>query len=297
MCGVGGIIAPFSSSKWRAKVMDSMLVAASSRGVDATGVCFIDPERGMVIVKDGKKAFDFIRENKEYLTEKKNFPAIVLGHARAAHKRPGTGPEDNKNNHPFFAKEAKIAMIHNGLIDHDENWRDTVGQDGGLRNKPESTVDSEVMLAAIETYYLEESDPNKRSMKDAIDHACYTMSGDYVLALLKLDEPNRVYFVRHNNPLWLAWVPEERAIVWGSTEEIIDSALTEYEYHLDYFVSTKQPLTIANEASDDYLTIVDIMPEGSEQPFEIETHGLDCAKSDSRARHYVTETIPESVAD
>jgi glucosamine 6-phosphate synthetase-like amidotransferase/phosphosugar isomerase protein len=296
MCGVGGIIAPYSSPKWRARVMDRILVAASGRGTDATGICFVDPNRGMVIVKDGKKAYDFIREDKAYLEERKNFPAIVLGHARAATKRLNTGPENNINNHPFFAKESGIAMIHNGTMDNDDNWRDTVGQEGGLRNKPISLVDSEVMLCAVETYYLENPE-GKRSMEDAIDHACYTMSGDYVLAFLKEDEPNTVRFVRHDNPLWHAWLPSEKAIVWGSTEEIIDAALTEYKEHMDYFVSTHQPKTIANEANEDTMIIMEVLPPDSDPPFKITTRDLDCAKSDSRARHYVTDPVPESVVD
>lgn len=296
MCGIGGIIAPFSSQRWKAKVMDKLLLAAQKRGTDATGICFVDPKRGMVIVKDGKRAWDFVRENPQYKEERANFPAIVLGHCRAATKRGSTGSEDNKNNHPFFAKEARIAMIHNGLIANDDNWRETVGQDGGLRNKPESVVDSEVMVCAVETFFLEQEE-GKRTMKDAIDDAAYTISGSYTLALLKEDEPNRVYFVRHDNPLSFAWIPSEKAIVFGSTEEIIKEALEEYKEHLGYFMESIETPAIINDANEDTLVIIDILPPESKVPFKVVQHNLDVAKSDVRARHYIHENIPEKMVD
>jgi len=61
-------------------MLERLLRNAEIRGKDATGVCFTDPQRGMVIVKDGKPAREFLRDNKEYEKERENFPAIVLGH-------------------------------------------------------------------------------------------------------------------------------------------------------------------------------------------------------------------------
>lgn len=277
-------------------MMDRLLRNAEIRGRDATGICYVNPEGKMVIIKDGKQAKDFIYSNQDYLQAKENFPAIVLGHCRAATKRTNTGPENNINNHPFFAKESGIAMIHNGVIDNDDNWRNTVGQDGGLRNKPESHVDSEVMLAAVETFYFR-LPPETRNMEDAIDNACYTMSGDYTLAFLKEDEPNKVWFVRHDNPLSFAWIPSQKAILFGSTDSILESCLELHKEHLNFFVEKMTIPAIINDACEDSLVTVEILPGDSKVPFKITSRVLDCADNDSRAKHYVHETIVDQMVD
>lgn len=275
-------------------MMDRLLRGAEIRGHDATGICFIDQERGMVVVKDGKPAKTFVTNNEEYMKESENFPSIVLGHCRAATKRTNTGPEDNKNNHPFFAKESGIAMIHNGLIANDDNWRETVGQEGGLRNKPESPVDSEVMLMAVETFYLN-TPPETRTLEDAIDNACYTIAGDYALAFLKTDEPTKVRFVRHGNPVTFAWIPSQKAILFGSTESIVEEALEYYKEHLEYFMEKVTVPAIVNDMNEDTLVTIEILPPDAKVPFRIATKSLDCAKNDTRARHYIHENTDAMV--
>ena len=277
-------------------MMDRLLRNAEIRGREATGVCFVDPEKGMVIVKDGKPARDFVYKNEEYLKIKENLPAIVLGHCRQATKRLNTGPENNINNHPFFAKESGIAMIHNGTIDNDDNWRNTVGQPDGLRNKPESSVDSEVFLAAVETFYYR-LPPETRNMEDAIDNACYTMSGDYTLAFLKEDEPNKVWFVRHDNPLSFAWIPSQKAILFGSTDTILESCLEIHKEHLNFFIEKMTIPAVVNDANEDTLVTLEILPEDSKVPFKITSRSLDCAANDTRAKHYVHESISDTVVD
>lgn len=275
-------------------MMERLLLGSQTRGRDATGICFIDSQRGMVVVKDGKPASQFVFENPEYLKEKENFSSIVLGHTRQATKKTNTGPEDNKNNHPFYAPETGIAMIHNGLIDNDDNWRETVGQEGGLKNKPESPVDSEVMLMAVETFYLQQS-PETRTLEEAIDNACYTMPGTYALAFLKVDEPNKVRFVRHNNPLSFAWVPSQRAILFASTDTIVEEALEYHKEHLDYFLEKQTIPAIVNDMNEDTMVTMEILPPDSKVPFKITVKNLDCAKNDVRARHYVHEGLADSM--
>lgn len=294
MCGVGGIIAPYAKPRWKASMMDRLLRGAEVRGKDATGICFIDSQRGMVIIKDGKPAREFLYNDEAYKKESENFPSIVLGHCRQATKRSNTGPEDNKNNHPFYAKESGIAMIHNGVIDNDDNWRDTVGQEGGLKNKPESPVDSEVMLMAVETFYLSQP-PETRTLEEAIDNACYTIAGSYALAFLKTDEPNKVRFVRHGNPLSFAWVPSQKAILFGSTDTIVEEALEYHKEYLDYFIETISVPAIVNDMNEDTLVTMEILPPDAKVPFKITSKNLDCAKNDVRARHYIHENIDSMV--
>lgn len=294
MCGIAGLIAPYSSAKWKSRMMDRLLFYAQVRGDDATGIAFIDQKRGLVVVKDGKPAKEFINSHKGYLEEKDSLPAIVIGHARSATKRTATGPEDNANNHPFIGPDARIAMIHNGLISDDEKWRKTVGQEGGLKNKPKSPVDSEVMCLAVETFYLNQP-KEKRSLANAIDDAAYCISGSYTLAFVKEDEPNRVWFVRHNNPLSFALIRSQNAILFGSTDKILEAALSEYKEHFNFFVETTQVPAIINDALEEHMVSIEITGD-EKKPFLINTRKLDCAPSDMRARQYIQPEPKEQEA-
>jgi len=179
-------------------------------------------------------------------------------------------------------------MVHNGLIANDDNWRDTAGQEGGLRNKPESPVDSEVMLMAVETFYLN-TPVETRTLEEAIDNACYTLAGDYSLVFLKADEPNKVRFVRHENPMCFAWVPSHKAILFGSTDSIVEEALEYHKEHLEYFLEKISVPAIVNDMNEDTLVTIEILPSDSKVPFKISVKNLDCAKNDARARHYFSD--------
>lgn len=262
MCGIAGIIAPHSSPEWRRRVMTNLLLSAQSRGTDATGIAFTNPQTGKLeILKEGKKATDFVFD-KPFTKLAKNFPSVVIGHCRAATKRSETGPENNDNNHPFVGEDAGIAMIHNGLLADDEKWRESFGKPNGIRNKPKSKVDSEVMVKVVETFYLDDARPELHTLTDAIRDACYNIAGAYTLAFIKQDEPNALWLVKHEKELSLAWLPKEKAIVFGSTENIIEEGISEEFMVLDYFTESHTPYHLVNDVQGD--SLVKITFDGEE---------------------------------
>lgn len=286
MCGIAGVFAPTASPRWRARVFRKLLVLAQSRGDDATGYAY-SRDGNMVVVKDGVKASEFVYKNPDFLqlfNEADNggyFPDAIIGHARGATKGLSTGPEDNDNNHPFFAESIGVAMIHNGLISNDDDWRDSVGRERGLASKPISDVDSEVMLRAVETFYLKHQEDKDRGLTEAIDDACYCVAGTYALVFLKADEPNAMWLVKHKNPVHLAWVPSKKAIIFASTKEMIESALSSEKVIMDFFIENTQIPAVINYQQDD--TLVKITHVGEEKrEFDLDVLSLDCATGPGR---------------
>lgn len=256
MCGIGGFLAPKASLAWKKNVLRDLLVQASTRGEQASGLAFIDPKDGLTVMKDGVKARDFIGTD-AFKEISQRLPPIVMAHARAATGGLPSGPQENDNNHPFWGKESKIAVIHNGTVE-DDLWRKTVGKEGGISEKYPfvGQTDSELCLRMVETC-LESA----KSMEEAIMDACYNIEGSYALVYIRETEPNKIWFVKHNNPVVFALSRKEPYIVWGSTAEIIQHALTDYNFHLDYFCEPTTPKLIYEEMGENTIVTMEMLTE------------------------------------
>ena len=254
MCGIFGFLAPKAGLAWKKKILRDGLIQAASRGDHAAGIAFVDPEAGLTVLKDGVRARDFVITDK-FKEISQKLPAIVMAHTRAATGGTLSGPHDNNNNHPFFGTESKIAVIHNGTVE-DDLWRKTVGKEGGIKEKYPFTgeTDSELCLRMVETC-LESAN----SMEEAIMDSCYNIEGSYALVYMREAEPNKMWFVRHDNPIVFALSRKEPYIVWGSTAEIIQSALTDYTFHLSYFCEPITPKLIFDEQTEGTIVTIEML--------------------------------------
>lgn len=263
MCGIVGFIAPKASQAWKARILRDLLLHSSIRGSEATGIAFVDPDKGLTVIKDGKAPTAFTESDmfKEALPK---LPAIVMGHTRSATGTQLAGPHDNNNNHPFFDPKTGIAVIHNGSV-KDSAWRKTVGKPGGIAEEYNFTgeTDSEVFLRVLETCLK-----TCKTMEEAITDTCFNVDGSYALAFLRESEPNKIWFVKHDNPIVLALAPKEPLIIWGSTDDIITKAATMYKSHYGFFMEPVTPRLILDEL--DANTIVTVELTGSENdPFHL----------------------------
>lgn len=208
----------------------------------------------MKVAKDGVKAADFTSSDL-FKNATEALPAIVMGHARAATGGTPSGPHDNANNHPFFGKLSRIAMIHNGTVD-DDLWRKTVGKEGGINPKYdfEGQTDSELFLRMVETC-LESC----ATMEEAIADAAYNIEGNYALVFIRETEPSKIWFVKHNNPIVFALNEKSSYIVWGSTPDIIQHALTTYKFHLDYFCEPVSPKLVYEDQGDESIVTIELI--------------------------------------
>jgi len=261
MCGVAGFIAPKASPAWKSRTLKELITFASVRGSDATGIAYVDPTNGLKVLKEGKKPQDFILTD-AYLEATVDLPAIVMAHDRAATGGNAAGPDKNENNHPFY--DQGVAVIHNGTVD-DDLWRKTVGMEGGIDKDFPFTgnTDSEVFLRMIQTNLKSDA-----TMEEAIADTCYNIRGSYALAVLRESEPNKIWFVRHENPIVFALSPKQPHIIWASTQDIITKAATGYNFHYNFFIEPVTPKLIFEDQDENTIVTIELTPEG-EDPFRI----------------------------
>lgn len=240
MCGINGAIAPKASRDWRSNLAWRLLYNTEIRGKHATGIGWHDENGTPQVVKAPLPASKFINSETYELFEEA-LPTTWIGHCR--HTTKGT-ESNNYNNHPVFSKETGLILVHNGTVE-DEKWRakNEEGINPYILYDFDGQVDTEAILRLIETMLyiprLEDGtiDPEmvaatpkdqwyrRVDVAKAIDDATHNISGGFACAVLVPEEPNTVYLFRHNNPIYVAYVPEYEAVVWASTEDILKKSL------------------------------------------------------------------------
>ena len=196
MCGLVGIIAKndvgfFSKD---ADIFQQMLYADAIRGWDATGVFGVHRNGNIDIKKQASAAGHFINTN-QYDNFKRDIISkyhFVIGHNRKATH----GEKKNADAHPFWDKNEKICLVHNGMISNHKEICKT------------STVDSAAVANA-----LAETD----NLNDVISN----LVGAYAFIWYNV-EKKRLYFLRNDQrPLYLCetdttWIvsSEESLAYW-----------------------------------------------------------------------------------
>jgi glucosamine 6-phosphate synthetase-like amidotransferase/phosphosugar isomerase protein len=298
MCGIVGVIAPNATPKWRFETLRNLLYYSEVRGKDATGIAFINPDGKLSVIKNGMPAEKFIGSD-EFTAVKDSLPAITIGHTRGASRvrvnYAGKGEvmssaDDNKNNHPFFSRETGIAMVHNGFMD-DEMWRDTVGEPGGILRPCDGTTDSEIMLRVVETFAVKRGGEFWRNIKEA----CFNVAGDYTLAFIKEDQPDSLWLVRHGRTLFVAYIPGNNAMVFASTEDILERSLSEEKVIFNFFNTKKLPDgLIVNTIGDDHLIQLDLLkarfgPNKRFNKFKFVSQKIECATKEYKWHRKLAE--------
>ncbi|KKL46876.1 hypothetical protein LCGC14_2341160 [marine sediment metagenome] len=129
---------------------------------------------------------------KKYL--RKN-PHIVIGHTRFA----TSGTITPENAHPF--KWGQILGAHNGIV---SNY---------LEIDHKVNVDSEAIFRLL-----------SRNSNDFIK-TFKRLSGQFAISWVDLKDPDSVYLVRHDNPLFCAVVPQLSTIFWSSVWGSLDTEI------------------------------------------------------------------------
>jgi hypothetical protein len=189
MCGIAGFIGPqalnTSQRKKRQRVVTGLMLANTSRGIDAAGIAFVCPE-GPTIVKGTGSAWSLI-ERPEYLHGFRPGVASIIGHTRLATH----GENTNQNAHPF--RERTIVGVHNGVISNYD------ALDKEIRHgwKRPVEVDSQVvfrMLAGVRP-------TRKRTLMAGYAEVLPRLSGNMTLVWADDRDPDATYVFRHENPL------------------------------------------------------------------------------------------------
>ncbi|WP_025918444.1 glutamine--fructose-6-phosphate transaminase (isomerizing) [Herminiimonas sp. CN] len=119
----------------------------------------------------------------------------LAGFTGIAHTRWAThGAPSSGNAHPHFSpssSDARIALVHNGIIENHEELRDELRALGYVF---ESQTDTEVIAHLIDHMYAGD-------LFDSVQQAVKRLDGAYAIAVFCRDEPHRVVGARQGSPL------------------------------------------------------------------------------------------------
>jgi glutamine---fructose-6-phosphate transaminase (isomerizing) len=208
MCGIIGCISANCFN-----ILLNGLKQLQNRGYDSAGVCTMK-NNNFEITKyassDKKSALEKIEnENNIHINT-----IIGIGHTRwATH-----GGKTDENSHPHMSYDGKIVLVHNGII---ENYTELKQN---LENKNilfKSQTDTEVIVNLLAVNY--------NTLKDFVKALQLTLTqleGTWGLAILNLDEPNKLYCVRHGSALLVS--PNDKFVIIASEQSGFNGLVNNY---------------------------------------------------------------------
>ncbi|MBC7196013.1 MAG: glutamine--fructose-6-phosphate aminotransferase, partial [Deferribacterales bacterium] len=176
MCGIVAYI----GSKNAPNVLIDGLTKLEYRGYDSAGIAVINKDKIDVYRSVGK-----LINLKNMLDEKKPVSDVGIGHTRwATHGKPSY---ENAHPHSSFG----ISLVHNGII---ENYLDIKKNLIEKGYKFESETDTEVIAHLIHSNY-------KSDIFEAVKVSVKQIKGSFALAVISVNEPDKIILARHDSPL------------------------------------------------------------------------------------------------
>lgn len=180
MCGIVAYIGPREAYP----IILKGLKRLEYRGYDSAGVALLN--HGLKVYKKKGKVSDL---------EETLVGVDLHAHAGIGHTRWAThGEPSDRNAHPHYSANGKLAIIHNGII---ENYAQIKQE---LLNKDysfTSDTDTEVLLKFIEDIQQN----NNCNLEEAVRIALKRIVGAYVIVIIDQDNPDTLIAARKGSPL------------------------------------------------------------------------------------------------
>ena len=181
MCGIVGCI--LKDDEDAAPVLLECVKKLEYRGYDSVGIATVSDK--INIKKDKGEIED--------VDAKLNL-ADMPGNYGIAHVRWAThGVPSKENSHPQIDNTGKIAVVHNGIIEHYESIKEELIAEGHVFR---SDTDTEVIPHLIERYMDQGMD-----LEGALRETINILHGAYAIAAISLDDPEKIVATRKDSPL------------------------------------------------------------------------------------------------
>ena len=183
MCGIVGYTGAWNA----APVLLSGLSRLEYRGYDSAGIAVSD-------VRDGENRIEVLKAKGrlQALKEMTDNGNAVNGTCGIGHTRWATHGEPSvANAHPHCAKDKRIVVVHNGIIENYKELKEYLQKKGF---EFQSQTDTEVVAHLLDYYY-------KGNPLEAIARVLSRIRGSYALGILFQDQPGKIYAVRKDSPL------------------------------------------------------------------------------------------------
>ncbi len=223
MCGIVGYIGTEDVKETILKGLERL----EYRGYDSAGIALFDGDEVKVFKDEGRIAH--LREIIDYDVNS----TLGMGHTRwATHGKP------NKiNSHPHQSIEKRFTIVHNGIIENEEELKEKYLKDIKL----ESETDTEVVAQILSKFTSDGEDVNL-----AIRHLMSEIEGSYALAIIDKYNKEKMYAAKNKSPLLIGKGDGFNMV--GSDAMAMVSHTNEF-YELDdgeYVEITKEKVEIFN---------------------------------------------------
>ncbi|MEM6643262.1 MAG: glutamine--fructose-6-phosphate transaminase (isomerizing) [Bacteroidota bacterium] len=181
MCGIVGYLGKSEAFP----ILMKGLKRLEYRGYDSTGIVLIEDENLVLFKKQGKVSV------LEGVTQDAKFQSTIgIGHTRwATHGQPS-----DENAHPHLSSSGRLAIVHNGIIENYDTIRRDLIKKGYVFH---SETDTEVLINFVEEIQQSED----VSIGDAVRIALTKVVGAYAIAVISLDDPEKIVVARKGSPL------------------------------------------------------------------------------------------------
>jgi glucosamine--fructose-6-phosphate aminotransferase (isomerizing) len=181
MCGIVGYV----GKKRVVPVIIEGLRKLEYRGYDSAGIAVAGNGTGLQV----RRAEGKLRNLEEAIRLKPLDGTYGIGHTRwATHGRP-----TEENAHPHRDCTGKIVVVHNGIVENYMSLKKKLREEGHTFT---TETDTEVIAHLVEKNLKE----NKISLEEAVRKTVQQLSGVFALAIISVDEPNKIVAARNGPP-------------------------------------------------------------------------------------------------
>ncbi len=185
MCGIVGYV----GKKRVVPVILDGLRRLEYRGYDSAGIAVAGNGDGLQV----RRAEGKLRNLEEVIRLKPLDGTYGIGHTRwATHGRP-----TEENAHPHRDCTGRIVVVHNGIIENYVVLKKKLIEEG---HKFTTETDTEVIAHLVEKYFLMKHNGHHVSLEDAVRKAVRELTGVFALAVIGIDEPNKIVAARNGPP-------------------------------------------------------------------------------------------------
>ena len=184
MCGIVGYV----GKKRVVPVIIEGLRKLEYRGYDSAGIAVCGNGDGLQI----RRAEGKLRNLEEAIRLKPLDGTYGIGHTRwATHGRP-----TEENAHPHRDCSGRIVVVHNGIIENYVVLKRKLIEEGHRFN---TETDTEVLAHLVEKF-LKTSNGHPPSLEEAVRKTVGQVTGVFALAVISVDEPNKIVAARNGPP-------------------------------------------------------------------------------------------------
>ncbi|PYX77353.1 MAG: glutamine--fructose-6-phosphate transaminase (isomerizing) [Acidobacteria bacterium] len=185
MCGIVGYV----GKKRVVPVIIEGLRRLEYRGYDSAGIAVAGNGDGLQV----RRAEGKLRNLEETIRLKPLDGTYGIGHTRwATHGRP-----TEENAHPHRDCSGHVVVVHNGIIENYLALKKRLIEEG---HKFTTETDTEVIAHLVEKYFLNPGNGHRPSLEEAVRKAVRDLTGVFALAVIAVDEPNKIVAARNGPP-------------------------------------------------------------------------------------------------